>query len=284
MPFLPYSIRGDDYDPDKDESFIMSTVLDNKKFAESIMKDIEESPLNDQSFADIPATYEDTVRNNAFVGPVSFDSIIEGLENQFNDYIDIDDNFNYVDIFYNQLHKSYEVLNDDTETFKEEIIAVIDEYHQKFIIKIAELFNTRLTLTIIDIEDEISDLNSLEFIIRRLYEFFILGAKNNFKVVIANDIKKRIGAPIQDHREYLKVLKAMMIDYSPLITTIPPMDFLKYRGDEEIIQLFEDGKVVGNFLRKYSPKLYKNEEYEVELIIYITMLQQIKEEVLGNDR
>ena len=62
------------------------------------------------------------------------------------------------------------------------------------------------------------------------------------------------------------------------------MEFLKYRGDQEIIQFFENGKVVGNFLRKYTPKLYQNEEFEVELINYITMVQQSKEEVFNNGR
>ena len=242
------------------------------------------SVIDDQSNADIPTSHEDVVKTNVFVGEIPLNMIIEGIETQFNDYINIEDKTNYVDIFYDQLHDSYERATDDKETFQEEMINALDDIYQSFIDKIVELFNIRLTLTIADIESEASDKDDIEFIIRRLYEFFILDARNNFKVAIANDVKMRIGNNIKDPKEYFNTLRNLMTSYSPLITTFGPMEFLKYRGDQEIIQFFENGKVVGNFLRKYTPKLYQNEEFEVELINYITMVQQIKEEVINNGR
>lgn len=241
--------------------------------------------IEDLSRADIPITYGDTVRETAFIGEVPFDTIIEGIEGQFDDYIKLEDNANYVDIFYDQLYASYEAASKDIETFQNEIKEVLDEYYQRFIDKIIELFNLRLTLTIVDVESESVDKDELEFIIRRLYEFFILGACTNFKVAIGMDIRNRIDLnPIEDHKEYLRTIRNLMTGYTPLITTFGPMEFLKYRGDEEIIQMFEEGKVVGNFLRKYSPKLYQNEEFEVELINYISIVQQFKEEVFNNGR
>lgn len=238
--------------------------------------------IEDPSRADIPMTYGDTVRETAFMGEVPFDTIIEGIEGQFDDYIKLEDNTNYVDIFYDQLHASYEAASKDIETFQNEIKEVLDEYYERFIDKIIGLFNSRLTLTIVDVESESVDKDELEFIIRRLYEFFILGACNNFKVTIGMDIRSRMTNPINDHKEYLRTIRNLMPGYTPLITTFGAMEFLKYRGDEEIIQMFEEGKVVGNFLRKYSPKLYQNEEFEVELINYISMVQQFKEEVFNN--
>lgn len=254
------------------------------------MMDIEDiidepsSSLNDQTNADVPTTYTDIMKDNAYIGQTPFDVIMEGIEAQFDDYINIEDNTNYVDIFYDQLHASYEAANSNNETFKDDIIEVIDNIHRTFIEKITDLFNVRLTLTIADMESESIDVDDMEFIIRRLYEFFILGARANFKAVIANDVKQRMDTPIEDHREYLKTLRTLMASYNPLITTIGPIEFLKYRGDQEIIQFFETGKVAGNFLRKYTPKLYQNMEFEVELINYITMVQQIKEEVFNNGR
>ena len=300
MPFLPDNIRGEDYDVSKDESLNLKSY-DNNQVKEIptprgttmpmalFMEDPDKEPneqnssMDEQSYADLPLTYEDTVKNSAYVGAVPISVIMEGLESQFNDYMNIEDRTNYVDVFYEQLRTSYNEATNDTETFQEDIIKVLDTIQQTFIQKMGELFDTRLTLTIIDIEED-ADLDDIEFIIRRLYEFFILGARNNFKVAIANDLKARSKVDISaEPRVYFKALRDAMIDYSPLITTIGPMEFLKYRGDQEIIQFFENGKVVGNFLRKYTPKLYQNEEFEVELINYITMREQVKAEVFNND-
>lgn len=324
MPFLPYSIRGENYDLNGDES--LNGMISAAMEAAGVPKEIAESEdlqnlakssaaiykgknpitsplatsliksmtwdsgsvedsgsaMEDQSIADLPITHADIVKENAFIGDIPLDVIMEGIETQFDDYINLEDKSNYVDIFYDQLHASYEAA-DDSETFKEDIIKTLDDIQQKFIDKMIDLFNVRLTLTIADVESESVDLDDLEFIIRRLYEFFILDARNNFKVAIAYDARMKIGRQIPDHREYMRTINNLMTNnYSPLITTFGPMEFLKYRGDQEMIQLFETGKVVGNFLRKYSPKFYKNEEFEVEVINYITMIQQIKEEVFNH--
>ena len=244
----------------------------------------QDDQLNDEpSRADILATYEDIARHTAFISSMPLDVIIEGIENQFDDYIKLEDTTNYVDIFYNSLAASYNEARSDNELFQEEVISVLDEVQNKFVTKLIELFNTRLTLTIDDVESESYNYDELEIILRKLYEFFILQAKKNFKVAIAKDIKDKIGI-VADSRDYFKNLRNMMYQYSPLIVTFGPMEFLRYIGDQEVIEFFDDGKVVGNFLRKYSPKLYQNEEFEVELLNYITMIQQIKREVLGNER
>ena len=280
MPFLPDSIRGENYDPEKDESFNM-TIERFDQLDKNDKMDPSDN-VNEQSMAEIPTNYTDVIKDSAFIGEVPFDTIMEGIENQFDDYINIEDKTNYVDIFYCQLDNSYKAVTDNTETFQDELLETLDGIYQKFIDKMNELFNTRLTLTISDIEDEIiNKTDDIEFTIRKLYEFFILDARKNFKIVIANDAKTKIGN-IKDHKEYLRNLRDIMNNYSPYIITFGPMEFLKYRGDQDIIQLFEDGKVIGNFLRKYSMKLYQNEEFEVELINHITMVKQFKEEVFNN--
>ena len=255
-----------------------SEIMDLKNINKGDFKDLPFTSEVESSRADIPATYEDTVRHNAFIGEMPLDVIMEGIENQFDDYIGTEDKNNYVDIFYESLHASYKAANDGTETFQKEIIDVLNQIQDNFIAKIAELFNIRLTIKIADLESEDYDQDEIELIIRKLYEFFILNARNNFKIVIANDMKTRM-TPTENHREYMKMVKTLLQSYSPLITTFGPMEFLKYRADWEIVQLFDDGKVIGNFLRKYSPKLYQYEEFEVDLVNYITMLQQIKDEL-----
>ena len=207
--------------------------------------------------------YSQLIQQEAFVGDMPYDAIVEGITDQFNDYIQMEDTTNFVDVFYDQLHASYESLDkDEEENHRTEFKEVLDKIHQEFVEFMAKQFEERLTLTIMMLESESLDYDDLEFIIRRLYEFFILGAKNNFKVVIATDINARFKDVTEDDNAYFK-----------------PTEFLKIRGDMEIAELFDNGQVVGNFLRKYSPKFYQNEEFQVEVINYVTMTGQLGKEL-----
>lgn len=235
---------------------------------------------NDKS-TDHVRDYTDLIKENAFIGDVPFDSIIDGLTTQFNDYIDMEDTTNYVDVFYDQLHASYDATKDEDEEHSSEIIEILDGKLQVFIDKICDLFEQRLTLTFADVAGESVDHDDLEFLLRRMYEFFILGAKNNFKTVIAFDVLAKAGA-IEDNNKYFSKVQELMFLYSPIITTIGPMEFLRYRNDTEVIEMFENGKVVGNFLRKYSPKFYQNEEFLVEVINHVTMVQHFKTDLINS--
>ena len=224
--------------------------------------------------------YTHLIAEHAFLGQYPLSSILEGIGNQFHDYINIEDTKNYVDIFFDQLHVSYDKVRlNDGEEHPTEIKEVLDGIYRLFISVIDVFFKTRLTLSIIPIEDENINDPDVEFIIRRLYEFFILNAKTNFKVVIATDVMSLLKDITDDDDEYFRVLQASMERYSPLVTTVTSTQFLQYRGDQEVYDMFENGKVTGNFLRKYSPKLYQNEEFEVELINYITMVHQFKQDI-----
>jgi len=182
MPFLPYSIRGEDYDPDKDESLNLMAgreinIEPPAKYQQLQMNlEIDEEQPTDQSMAEVPASHMDLVAPTAFIGTVSLENIMEGIENQFTDYIKLEDDTNYVDVFYDQLHASYEAAKGENDVFQEDTIEALDTIQQTFIDKMSQLFETRLTLTIADIDGESVDLNDIEFIIRRLYEFFILDA------------------------------------------------------------------------------------------------------------
>lgn len=84
---------------------------------------------------------------------------------------------------------------------------------------------------------------------------------------------------IEDDDEYMYAINEYMKSYTPLIVGITPIDFLKYSGDEEIFELFNDGVINGNFLRKYTPKLYQNEELEVDIIDNIIMTQYFRDSI-----
>jgi len=238
-----------------------------------------DSPVDSQTESQ-PTDFMDLIQERAFLGDISYDGIFSSLEGQFDDYMNIIDQTNYVDKFYHQLALSYDRVNSDhSEEHPNEIREALDLIYQKFIDLMRSLFETKLTVTITDLEAESIHKEDLEFIVRRLYEFFILDAKNNFKVVIASDIRTRL-KDVENDDEYFDRLHEMIDDYSPLITTVAPMNFLRYRGDAELYDLFDNGQVCGNFLRKYSPKLYQNEPFRVELINYITMVRRFKQDIV----
>ena len=235
----------------------------------------QETPAgsDDQSYVNI----KDLIRERAFMCARPPETLFEEIEKQFEDYINMEVEVNLVDYFYSSLARSYDRVNsDDSEEYPNEIREVLDSIHQEFIDLMQRLFADRLTIGISDLEAEVIKRDDLEFIIRRLYEFFILGARLNFKTVISKHISSKLENFTGDESAYFIEIQKLIEDYSPLISTMTPSQFLLYREDKEIIDLFENSQITGNFLRKYSPKLYQNEEFTVELINHITMIDRFR--------
>lgn len=276
-------------------SIVATDPFDSKDFSKyklsinvrriTMDKDNAQSTFNEESSestADWIGDYAEMIEQDAFEGDFPLDTIIEGITNQFNDYINMEDRTNYVDVFYTQMYKSRESVRQyDGHEHPNETMEALDKTYTTFITALTELFRERLTLTITDIEDGTLESPDNEFVFRRLYEFFILGAKENFKSVFASDILPKVQG-IQNDTEYFNRVQELVNLNSPLITSVGPTDFLKLRNDVEIIEMFENGKIAGNFLRKYSPKFYQNEEFLVEVINYITMIQQFKSDVVNS--
>ena len=236
---------------------------------------------------DASLDFSDIVRERVFLSEFPIEAIFDGLKSQFQDYINIEDTNNYVDIFYNAYHMSIDrVMEDTSEEHPQELFDLLDEYYNSFIYLIQELFYNRLTLSIYDIESEdIFDKDILEMVIRKLYEFFIINAKRNFKVVISKDILKAIKNKVYNNdEEFIEDISERVDDYSALITNILPDEFLKYCGDSDICKIFDDQQINGNFLRKYSPKLYQNEDLKIDIINYITILYQFKSNLMEDEK
>jgi hypothetical protein len=222
--------------------------------------------------------YSQVIEQSVFLGLYPFEVITESIDKQFTDYIDMDDKVNYVDIFYNQLYDSYQKIHeDDGEEFPVESKEVLDSIYDNFKSHMKNLFYNRLTISVPVLENE-DDGEDVEFLIRRLYEFFILGAKDNFKSVISIKLCEQLkGVPDDD--SYFNKVNSLLEDYSSIITIISAEEFLSTRGDKEMIELFTTGAINGNFLRKYSCKLYRNEEFKVDLINYITMVNHFENDI-----
>ena len=227
--------------------------------------------------------YSQLIENDVFIGKYPLQIILESITKQFNDYIKLEDISNYVDIFYDQLHNSYLIYeNDESEEHVQEAIQILDRHRQIFTDFMQKIIFRKLTLSIPDLEKEAIAPQDIEFLFRRIYEFFILGAKNNFKTLLTNKISKIIEIDNIPEENYLNIIQDMINNYHDIIEEIVPQIFLEIRNDKEIIEIFENGLVVGNFLRRYSPRFYRNEEFMIDVINHITMTLQFKNEIIDN--
>lgn len=238
------------------------------------------SVFDQQSYADQAMDYNELIKESVFKGEVPLQVIIEGITEQFEDYINIEDKTNYVDVFFNQYHDSVNaILTEDNDDHPEERKEILDDILNNFISTIGDLFKVRLSITIIPIDEESFNIDEVESILRALYEFFILKARDNFITVLSGDINLRLQRNITDNRQFIAEVKTLLESYTPIITTITVNDFLKIRGEETIIEMNDNNQWTGNFLMKYSPKLYQNETLAADIITQTAIIYDIKEEL-----
>lgn len=247
---------------------------------EAGVSDRSESGMDEMSDADEPMDTAELLKDSAYIGEVPIQTIMESITKQFEDYIKLEDSTDYVDIFYDQWDESMKALQQEEE-FLDEKRDILNEILDQFTDFMARLFEQRLMITISIIDAEEYDPDQVEYIIRKLYEFFILNAKKNFKTVVSTDINSKLKNIIEDDKQYFDTIHRLLLNYSPLVTTITPTEFLSMCGATEIQEFYNDGEVMGNFLRKYSMKLYQNELFEVELINHITLVGTMVDEVLS---
>lgn len=236
--------------------------------------------INDGSSGDDPIDYTELVEKDALKGEYTFEVIQEGIETQFNNYIRIEDNTNYVEIFYKELENSFIILESDEEEYhKDELREVLNRCNDRFEAFMDRMFKQRLSLTVMGLENEESDDDEAKDTIQKLYEYFILKARSNFISAISKDIRSKIHTLMVDDANFLDVIRGMLNEYSPLVIAIGPMEFIDYNRNEDVKNLFNTGKVNGNFLRKYSPKLYDNEDLEVEIINNIVLQMSLRRDL-----
>ena len=90
------------------------------------------SAFEEQSYADQAMDYNDLIKESVFKGETPFQVIIEGLTEQFDDYINVEDRTNYVDVFFNQYHDSVNaILTEDADDHPEERKEIINIYLKK---------------------------------------------------------------------------------------------------------------------------------------------------------
>lgn len=252
-----------------------------KVFKESVDNDNDNNDaLNDASLSDEPVSYTEYISPVALVGKYPFEVIIEGLRNQFANYISTEDRNDYVDIFYEEYNNALKLKYE--QDFPEEYTEAVNKYMDNFLAVIYELFSTKLAITLTELDDSAPTSDSVEMSIRKLYTFFILNARDTFKKIITKAVINKID-PSLDNRAFYAAVRKEIEPYSSAIVIIRPTEFLAMCGETDIINMFNTGIVSGNFLRKYTPRLYKNEEYECELIAHITSIIEYKKDLISTD-
>ena len=206
---------------------------------------------------------------------------MESITKQTEDYINLDDELNYVDVFYQEWESSMKAAETSTDLNGDELKEVLNDMRAKFEFSVAELLSSRLAISIPAIESDVADLTNIDEIIREVYTYFILGANDNFRRAIIADISSKHKTVKDSEENIIKLVQSMLGAYSPIVREMSPQDFLKYTKAENIITMYDEGKISGNFLRKYSCKLYQNEAYEANLVVDIVNAILIKEELIN---
>ena len=210
--------------------------------------------------------------------PFPLTAILDGLAYQFKNYIDLEDRTDYVKTFYNQYNTYMNPnLDYDPNDYPRDLMEMVEENYHTFISHIQKLIKDHLTISIMELESESYHRKKIENILRIVYAYFILNARRNFTRVISRDVYGRFNLD----NVTPETLSPVVETYSPLILTIKPMDFLTISGKngEKVKRLYDDGYISGNFLRKYSPRLYLYPDLEVDIINNILWLHRIEKRI-----
>lgn len=256
----------------------LSFLNEASEFLEQVKANVadEESYINDQSQSDDPNVYGEIAEEEYFLGEYPYSVLVENITSQFSNYISTDDRTNYVELFYEQLHASELVLQDEEEEHPDEVRELLQRILDNFNSTMFSLFRQRLTLTIVDFEDGSIEPAELEVTIRLLYEYFILQAKDNFRNVISKDIASKLPIDLSDD-EFYKQAEDMIPGYSPIMYAVGPQEFRRLsNATEDLNNLFDSNKVVGNFLRRYSPRLFENEDFQVDILAHVAVVHGVK--------
>ena len=227
-------------------------------------------------------------REVVFLGSYPLETIIESIRTQFEDYINLEDKTNYLEIFYTQVIKSYQAIySDEGNENPQEMIEALENIYDQFMDMMVSQFETRLGIGISGIDEGQISNDDVYYILSRMYEYFILKARNNFKIAIATSLITTVRSMMNTENiddTFFQKLQELLEAYNPLITNIEPLQFITFTGDREVRELFLTDRIVGNFLMKYSPKLYQNEDLAVEIINYVTAYPDLGKEFDTNKK
>lgn len=219
--------------------------------------------------------FDDLIKNTVLYSDYDLDDVKDRIRDQFSNYISTSDRTNYLNIMFRNFRYSRMVINQELDEYTPERSIALRNMYDEFIEFLEDIIESKLTISIVNYDTSLLNDEDIEFIYMTIYEFFILEARQNFKTVISNDIRKQIKG-YTDEEDYFNKAQELILYYSPMITTITCEDFLLTLKRDDIKQLYDMGVIAGNFFRKYSPKFYKNDEFLVEVLNQVMTMFNFK--------
>lgn len=234
--------------------------------------------IEDNSGMDTIANLDAITLQDAWMGSYSLNAIAESIEDQFNNYSHLEDTINYVDIFYDQLDISKEISTFEPEINQSDYFNVLNKVENDFISMMLDLFSTKLNIEIVEVDSDNIDYINMRNYIYIIYTYFIINSISNFTEAITNDyLSHNTELDLDDEKLFSKVYSDLDKIYSPIIT-FGCDKFLDYtiNKSKALKELWDNTLVTGNFLNKYTPRLYRNEDLHSSITTNIIQSYMLK--------
>lgn len=224
-------------------------------------------PLDEDEQIEAPQmNFEYLLEDTVFFCDYPLLDLEQRITEQFSNLIDLEDDTDFFQVALNGFKYSLEVINTEFDEYTLERREILRNKYFQFINFMINTIEEKLTISIPDYETGLISRQETEYLIEKLYRFFVLKARKNFKKVIAKQLEKQLKPYEEDATKYLEKAQELIQDYFAIITTIDCETFLRTLNEQEIWDLYENGVIAGNFLRRYSARLYRHPDFVVEIL------------------
>ena len=230
-----------------------------------------------------PLLEDDIEEDEDFLSEVPLSIIENSIENQFDDPLE----YRKKD-YINEFILKYDYMKQNENDYED---GTLDEFHDEFISFIKNIYDEKLDLGFPDLDDTGED--DQHELIHFVYKFFIRYIKKNFVTIICNEIDQNKSelADLFDKRkdityntfkeeigdeEYASIISNMDDIIHSILNKITNeydvdkffemCDYGEVSTDREyIINAFNDFKITGNFIEKYTNMVRHNEFVIVDI-------------------
>ena len=214
-------------------------------------------------------SFQDALRSTVFFSDFDLDVIEEFIEDQFSNYIKAEDTTNYFEDTIQSFRYSEEVIEVEFDEYTQERREVLTEMYEEFIDFMIRLIEKKLKISIPGYETEELQKEDLEYIIDEIYKFFILNARKNFRTFITNSVIEELSdETTKDPATYFNLVDNSIQNYFSILP-VTCEEFLLALKQDQLMELYENGQIAGNFLRKYSPRLYNHDDFLTDILTQI---------------
>ena len=221
--------------------------------------------------------FDEVMKDTVFNSPFTPDELKQLILNQFDNYISLFDTINYFQEFLIAYKVSREIIDLEMDEYIQERSDALEDIYNDFICFMIELILTHLSISIPAFESGTMAKSDIEYLIDEIYKTFILEGRNNLSKIIAVDVIKQLKRT-KNPDEATQLAKEIIDDYADKITSISIDDFLIEIGKDNLLDLYEDGIIAGNFFRRFSPHFEQNEDLRAEILNRIILLLYYKDE------